>query len=387
MVPKVSVIIPSYNEGQNLILAVESVLAQQWPNLEVIVVDDGSTLPAAAILEQHLPQINVIRQENQGRSTARNRGIQNSSGDYIAFLDADDIWYPGKLNIQIDALERNQNAGWSYCRTRLVCPDHGRFSSSFWPEVYGSGRPGESWIFSDLLVGRTAISTSTVVIRRSLLNRVGGFDVTLRTGEDTNLWIRLAYNSPIFYISEILATRMVDENFPFNHRHVAYESSRYGIEARCRALEAVGYESSTELYISVKANAMFESALIEFCAGDVLTGNRLWQEAKELYPSIIMTSSLSHKIGQFCLSSARYHPQGPAYAEEILDTISPNLPLEKNYKNRVVRLARAELYAACAHLYYQKDRKQDAKTYSRRALLCNPGYLSNRGHLRLAIGV
>src|SRR5262245_20179101 len=101
----VSVVIPCYNAGRFLKETLESILAQTRPALEVIVVDDGSTDDSAAVAGAFGPPVRVLRQSNQGESVARNRGLDEARGDWVAFLDADDVWAPDKLERQLAAVE------------------------------------------------------------------------------------------------------------------------------------------------------------------------------------------------------------------------------------------------------------------------------------------
>ncbi len=184
-VPEVSVVIPAYNSAHSLSDAIDSVRMQRWPNLEIIVVDDGSTDQTDRVLTDLAgPDVHVIRQEeNAGPAAARNAGIQAAHGKWIAFLDADDIWLPGKLKKQFQAICRNPDAAVVY-------------SDGYVRHVDGqlrerrARRPRHS-VLRELLWG-SLFSMSSTMVRRNCFHAAGAFDVQLRTGEDWDIWLRLA---------------------------------------------------------------------------------------------------------------------------------------------------------------------------------------------------
>jgi len=185
--PVVSVVIPTYNYGRYLGQAIDSALIQASGDLtlEVIVVDDGSTDDTAGVVERFGSAVRYERQENRGPSAARNRGIAEARGDFVAFLDADDHWLPGKLALQLRELSvRADTAGvHSAFIVQLPSGETGRVGR-YWRQ------PGHHPTFRDLLRGNS-INMSTVLIRRETLASVGPFDESLRTAEDWDLWLRL----------------------------------------------------------------------------------------------------------------------------------------------------------------------------------------------------
>ena len=185
MSESVSVIIPTYNLAALLPGAVESVRAQAWPGLEIIVVDDGSEDDTAGVLEALAVggDLRWFRQENAGAAAARNRGIEEARGQWVAFLDADDFWLPGKLAAQFEALAASPDAAFSYTDVKVRHED-GREGEL----VRGdAGRP----LLLQLLAGNL-FATPTVLVRRDCFREVGLFDASLRTGEDWDMWLRLA---------------------------------------------------------------------------------------------------------------------------------------------------------------------------------------------------
>ena len=121
--PRVTAIIPAYNAAAFVRNAIDSALAQAWPNIEVLVIDDGSTDDTASILQAYGEAIRVVSPPNGGLSNARNRGIHEATGTYVAFLDADDRWLPGKIARQVQALTDNPQAGFCSTVTQVEAPD------------------------------------------------------------------------------------------------------------------------------------------------------------------------------------------------------------------------------------------------------------------------
>jgi len=196
----ISVVIPTYNQANFIARAIESVWVQQVPELEVVVVDDCSTDNTQDVLRR-LPvkgEIRSYRQErNQGPAAARNRGIKESRSEWIAFLDADDCWLPGKLQSQIQALERDNQIDFAYCGSVAV-DDEGNV-------VTASPAPGIEDFMRQLLWGNQ-IATPTMIVRRDLLEKTGLFDESLQVGEDWDLWLRLASQGRGHSIGQMLVT-------------------------------------------------------------------------------------------------------------------------------------------------------------------------------------
>ncbi|GGI46712.1 glycosyltransferase involved in cell wall biosynthesis [Agromyces flavus] len=200
----VSVVIPAFNPGSYLADAVESAVSQVPFPLEVLVIDDGSTEPL--IVPNH-PLVRVIRQENAGVSAARNRGIREARGDLVAFLDADDVWYPGKLAAQI-ALMRPE-IGLCSCNFDVIEPSGTR-----------EGWGGHGGHYRQLLRGNS-IHTSCAIARRSLLLEVGGFDETLTHSEEWGTWLDIARRSGLDHADGVfVGYRLHDRNASTDYRRM-----------------------------------------------------------------------------------------------------------------------------------------------------------------------
>lgn len=208
MTPSVSVVIPTYNLAALLPGAVESVRAQAWPGLEIIVVDDGSEDDTAGTLEALAGggDLRWFRQENAGAAAARNRGIEEARGEWVAFLDADDFWLPGKLATQFDELAKNPSAAFSYTDVRL------RYEGGEERDL-ACGTEGQP-LLTQLLPGNL-FGTPTVVVRRDCFREVGLFDAELRTGEDWDMWMRLAAHFEHVRVRRPLTVNRVTERAKF----------------------------------------------------------------------------------------------------------------------------------------------------------------------------
>lgn len=184
---RVSIVMPAYNCAWCIDRALDSVQAQTFTDFELIVVDDGSTDATPDLLARRGNALRVIRQANAGMSAARNTGIAAARGEYVAFLDSDDWWRPAKLAQQVALMDNDVGLGFSSHATELQSPDG---------EILGEwGGPADTdGLVARILGGHSAVAggASSVMVRRALLERTGGFDSSLRGAEDTDLWVRLA---------------------------------------------------------------------------------------------------------------------------------------------------------------------------------------------------
>ena len=188
----VSVVIPAYNAMDHLPRALESALAQTRPAQEIVVVDDGSSDSTAEVARGYGAPVRLVSHaQNRGLSAARNTGVRAAHGRWIALLDADDVWYPPKLERQMRRVEAAPDAaGVHFCLTLITMPDGQR-----WVDCVEDPDPeADPAAFRRTLLVKNAISGSgcSPLVRRDLLMQVGGWDETLRTCEDWDLWLRLA---------------------------------------------------------------------------------------------------------------------------------------------------------------------------------------------------
>jgi glycosyltransferase involved in cell wall biosynthesis len=198
MSPLVSVILPTFNRLQYLPDAVASIFAQTFEDWELLIVDDGSDAETKAYLQtlDDPPRVRLIHLPHTGRpAVVRNTALREARGEYVAFMDSDDIWMPRKLMIQIASLRAHGDCGWS--QTKFILVDAGRKTTREMPVVDG-------WILGTLLNTDTVVALPSVVASRALLDQVGGFDEDLVMCEDYDLWLRLSARSQVDAVDEPL---------------------------------------------------------------------------------------------------------------------------------------------------------------------------------------
>lgn len=198
--PKVSVIIPTYNRARFIGAAVESVLAQTFTDFEVVLVDDGSTDETPEVVGRYLddPRVLYIMQNNRGRSQARNRALAVARGAYIAFLDSDDSYLPEKLAKQVAYLDSKPDVDMIY--TSATCVDEA--GKPLTVQAYNAREEGDIYNLIAFFQPLT-ITLPTVMVRRAVMDRVGGFDVSMERFEDTDLWRRIAKSHRVGAMPEV----------------------------------------------------------------------------------------------------------------------------------------------------------------------------------------
>lgn len=184
----VSVIIPTYNGGKHLLDAVNSALLQTYAPIEIIVVDDGSQEDITQVLSPVLRRLTLIRQDNAGPAAARNNGVKAASGEFIAFLDDDDLWHPTKIEVQMRAMSEEPDCGLVYSYPILI-DENGSIVLNERPKAFPSGH-----VYYDFLQRNRINTPSVTLVRKSALKKVGGFDENRRciSCEDYDLWLRIA---------------------------------------------------------------------------------------------------------------------------------------------------------------------------------------------------
>jgi glycosyltransferase involved in cell wall biosynthesis len=240
--PLVSIVLPTFNRLGFLAATVDSVLAQSFSGWELIIADDGSDVPTRQYLCSlaERPRVRLIGLSHTGvPAIVRNAALREARGEYVAFIDSDDLWSPGKLQRQLKALRARAHCRWSYTAFSQI-------DASGLPLAEEATRrwvPHEGFIFEPLTRGEVSIRTPTVIATRELLLHSGGFDETLRSAEDLDLWLRLALDSEVALVDEpLLLVRRHDENHSrawesaFSGRDHALQKLQDRVDARRRGL-------------------------------------------------------------------------------------------------------------------------------------------------------
>lgn len=224
--PSISVVIPTYNRAHMLKEALISVFNQTMIPGQIIVVDDGSTDSTQDVLREFGTGVITIFSDHRGVSASRNLGWRAARGQWIAFLDSDDLWLPRKLQRQWEALRGSPDYSvcytdevWLRCGKRVnPCKHHAKFSG---------------WIFLHSLP-RCIISPSSVLLRKEILAELGGFDETLEVCEDYDLWLRLTARYPVLYVPEKLIVKRGGHEGQLSKS--LWGLDRFRIRALCKVL-------------------------------------------------------------------------------------------------------------------------------------------------------
>lgn len=279
--PLISVIIPSYNNAQYVVAAVQSALAQTYSPVEVIVVDDGSTDDTRARLAAWDGRVRYDYQANGGVSKARNRGIAHARGDLIAFLDADDQWLPEKLNKQWECLAASPDAAlvhtdtfqWNDTtgeRVRVACHRE-RFSGSCYTEFFRHNR----------------INTSSVMVTRRCLERTGVFDEAIRgpSAEDMDLWLRIARDHQIAYVNEPLVLYRHHAGMGTLNQHRMTEDEFYVLDKALTTDPALWTALGRDNVRRQMSELAFSAGYANVDAGNLARGRRYFRCALRYAPA------------------------------------------------------------------------------------------------------
>ena len=369
--PPVSVIIPTYNQARFVAETVESALAQTYPNVEVIVVDDGSTDGTQTVLATYLEKIHYIRQENRGLSGARNTGFLSSHGDYLLFLDSDDLIPPDKLALHVPLLEAEPGFGLVYSAWQQINEDGTR--------VLGEVRPNkQGQLLKELLRRSFFFFASAAVVRRECLEKVGLFDESLPWGEDADMWLRMARAGYAFgYLDRPLLQYRIHAHSMT--AHVNPQQVQGWTDVLCkffadpelpddvRALEAKAYSV-----------LHYETAGRYYRAGAIDLAQHHLRQAMRTCPSP-EPEWLLEWIAGTALDARTQEP------DAFIDLVFDNLASEASAYHPLRRRAHGRYHAAAAFSAYGSHDLENVRTHVIPALSGDPSLIWNRGFLRIAV--
>jgi glycosyltransferase involved in cell wall biosynthesis len=281
--PKVSIVLPAYNAMAYLPQAYESALKQTFTDYEILIVNDGSSDGIEEWVSQISdPRVRYIFQANQGAAEARNTGIYNAQGEYVAFLDADDLWEPTKLEKQVRCLDENPDVG--LVDTWIILIDQ-EGNSKGW--VHASSAEGNVW--EQVIQEPTIICGSSPMIRRSCFDTVGVFDRNLLYAGDWDLWIRIASRYAFAVVKEPLVRyRLHPSNTSKNCQ---------GMSQDCHIVIERAFESAPPELISLK--------------------NKTYGQIKSYIANIALDSGNYQEAINFRNSAIAYNPQ-LRYSRQIM---------------------------------------------------------------------
>jgi len=222
--PLVSIIIPAYNKSQLTVKTVESVLSQTYQPIEIIVVDDGSKDDTREQLLRYADKIQYVYKENGGACSARNLGFKLSQGDYIGFLDCDDVYHPEKVQLSFNYLREHPDCGWVHTAVDFIDEDGVIVGGCDNLQSRHQGRIAQH------LILRNFICNSTPLIRRACLKKTGVFDETIFTPADWDLWLRLSEAYQVGYIPRRLTQYRVSQSYIFKNLQLAYQEEKQVME-------------------------------------------------------------------------------------------------------------------------------------------------------------
>jgi glycosyltransferase involved in cell wall biosynthesis len=272
--PRVSVIMPSYNTAHLIAASLDSVLAQNFPDFEIIVVNDGSpdTVELERVLQPYLEKVVYVKQQNKRAGGARNTAINKARGEFLAFLDSDDAWLPGHLAFQMQMFKEDPQLDLVYCNCMMGDSQKVQEFMSQCPSR------GPATFFA-LVEERCQIPISTVVARKSVLEKAGLFDENLARCDDFDMWVRAAFHGAKIGYSQRMQARLAGD------RPGALGASRARMaEAAWKILQkadqTLPLTDPQRDVVRKKANELHAKYLLE--EGKLCLGQRRFGEARKL---------------------------------------------------------------------------------------------------------
>ncbi len=277
---RVSVLVPSYNSASTLAAAVYSVFDQTFADYEILVIDDGSTDNTRDVverLEKEKPgKIRYIYQENRGLAAARNTGIRESRGEFLALLDADDHWLPERLERGVAAMEQNERTGLVHANINWM-DAKGRIQETAPRDL----RSLSGNMFENIYLRKAHVACPTVLLRKSCCDSVGMFDENLaRLGcEDRELWLRVAKTFDVVYLNDVLANYRVSAGSMSRDRSKMMEARMYVIDKHAPP----GWKGQV-LRRRAVAKIYYDLGEEDLAAGDVNGARKNYCRSAKLFP-------------------------------------------------------------------------------------------------------
>ena len=385
--PKVSVIIPTYNCAAYIVHTIKSVLEQTYQDLEIIVIDDGSTDNTRAVLEPYKNRIIYRDQENQGESAARNKGIGIAEGEYIAFLDADDWWMPTKLERQVAEMDASPEAILAYCLSSIVDDNEQpiQFRGSF---NIGQGESGLFSAFERLVLSNCIASIDTVIVRTEILRQTTMFDPTIQLSEDWDLWIQLSLKGLFLFIPETLAIYRLRKPNRRLQIEAADEFVISNEKILSKAFSSVSSNQRNLLALRTKAyEALYmRTALYNYELKNYEKGAANIQKAFSVAPEIYQNMyPLAKYIADNGVRIVGENKMNLTAGNKFIGDVFDHLPIPIQKKRYYHSIALSEFHMALAFTQFNLKDRRSTISHVTRALLASPGNIKNRGLISIAL--
>lgn len=372
MSPLVSIVIPTYNYGHGVAEAIDCSLRQTYPNVEVIVVDDGSLDNTRDVLAKYGNSIKAIYKPNGGVSTARNAGFEISRGEYLLFLDSDDLIPPDKVAKLVSKIESQPDWGMVYSAWQCIDETGQHVLSEVRHRKQGQ-------LLRDLLLRAVTIPPGCVLIRRTCLQQVGEFDPLLSAAADIDMWIRIAHAGyEIGYVDEFLfkyrilsnsMSRNIDKMAQDDLRQLDKYFSRDDIPDNIRALES-----------RARASIYYNWALRCFHSERIEEGQQHMREAIRLCPSLSRDKDwLLSLLGGYANDAEVRAP------ERMLSTVMNNLPPEAVTLRSLRRAVFASRHIIAIFTAHENGRLANVLPHILPSIWGRPSILANRGFLAICV--
>lgn len=282
--PRVSVVIPTYNGGYYLCQTIESVLAQTFQDIEILVIDDASDQDIASLLRPYKERIQYVRKERSGPASSRNHGIKLARGQYLALLDHDDLWHPDKLQMQVRALDERPQCALAYCYPMLI-DGEGKPIPNEKPSSFPSGD-----VTLDFLSANRITTFSATLIRKSIFEKTGFLDEALEmtTADDYDMWLRISDVAEIVFVPDDLVSYRIHagnllKNYDQNLRAHMYVLDKF-MKGSAKLRQGLK-EKANEIVLNNKFNKITHFAFVYYYrTGGEQRARMLFREAWRMKP-------------------------------------------------------------------------------------------------------
>jgi tetratricopeptide (TPR) repeat protein len=369
---RVSVIIPAYNQGCYLVSAIESVLAQTYQDFEIVVVDDGSTDNTAEVAQRYSdPRVRYVYQENRGLSAARNTGIRHSAGEFLSFLDSDDLFLPEKLELLTAVLDDRSDVGFVAGQAQPIDEQGKPTGKLFATPLPENGR--------ELLNGNP-LHVGSVLLRREWQERVGFFDESLRSYEDWDMWLRLARaGCRMSWVARPVSL------YRFHRAQMTRDGSQMTV-ATFAVLDKLfndpGLPTSwRDMHASAYSHAHLRAAAQAYRTRDFEQAKSSLARAAELNPELAANEGavLAKHLSAWTELPKIADPL--IFLEEIYDNLPPDLQSLKGRRRQEIGRSAMKI----AFEAYEKGDLARARAAGRKAFSCEPGWIANRGAVAVLV--